>query len=149
MLSARADLSPYLQVDLNQPNLTLPYLPGIGATQVMRAKITYLDGPVIGGIRYLTVYAQDVSPFTADRVLATFQGLSADGQYVIAATFGVRPSVFPEQIDPSADSSNVFDPAVYQTYLSESAAQLHNDTDPSLLREIAQLDAVVASINIQ
>jgi hypothetical protein len=103
---------------------TLPFLPVVPAGQIIRARAEYVETPAVKGIRYITVYSEDVGPFAAGEFLYTFQGLSADGQHYISAIFRLKPGMFPAEMEN-------FDPMTFSmaTYAQESVDKL-NAADP-------------------
>jgi heat shock protein HslJ len=147
LLETRPDLTSYTQVATDGTNsFDLPFLPSVGAAQIMRAKPQYIDTEFLTGVRYLTIYASDVSPFTADRVWYTFQGLSTDGTRYIAATFPVNASALPASIaaDFNYDEFN----ANYVQYLTDTVILLNDAAVESFSPSPLALDALVQSIRL-
>ncbi|MFN8450894.1 MAG: META domain-containing protein [Anaerolineae bacterium] len=143
ILAQRPDLSQYMVADQGTNAMNLPYLPTFPAAQIIRAQATYVDTPYIQGIRYVTAYRQDVSPFVGSEFLYAFQGISADGGHYISATFRVNTTLFPPEIPPDFDM-DTFNQQ-FTEYLTQSIATLNgaapNDFTPSL----TTLDSVVQS----
>jgi hypothetical protein len=113
-------------------NMELPFLPVLPAGQVITARAEYMETPAVKGIRYITVYREDVGPFAAGEFLYTFQGLSTDGEHYISAIFRLKPGMFPAELEG-------FDPMTFNmaTYAKESvdklnAADAEKDFAPSL-----------------
>lgn len=146
LLSTRPDLSAYTQVDMETGSFTLPYLPGIGASQVIRAKPQYIETEFLTGVRYLAIYSQDASPFTADRMWYTFQGVSRDSSRYVAVTFWLNSSVLPADIpaDFNYDDFN----ANYMQYLADTVTLLNNAADETFAPSPLTLDALVQSIRL-
>ncbi|MCB0125919.1 MAG: hypothetical protein KDE58_26870, partial [Caldilineaceae bacterium] len=84
----------------------LPYLPLVNAAQIMHAQAQYIDFDGGAGIRYLTAFHQDAFPISNGDLLYTFQGLTDDGRYVVAASFPVATSALPDEIAPGAVDSD-------------------------------------------
>lgn len=143
LLAARGDLAQYTMVPESGGGLELPYLPVANAGQVIRARAQYLDLPGLQGVRYLTVYRQDVSPFTAGDFVYTFQGLTTDGQYYVSAIFNVDTDLFPVEI-PTDFDYDAFS-ADFITYLTESTAQLDQAGPASFSPSLVDVDAVIQS----
>lgn len=133
----------------------LPYLPLPNAAQVLHAAGTYLTFPGGSGVRYLTVYRQDFSPFLRREVLYTFQGLTDDGRYYVSFTFPVAPPFLPTRLEdvpaserhlgegrlPQAEEGRLI-----QAYIGGVTRQLNALTGSADLR---QLDAVVRSLQLK
>lgn len=80
----------------------LPALPTSDLSQMLRARPIYIDTPSVSGIRYLTAYEQageggpvDRFPLTSDSLVATFQGISTDGQWYLSVTQALETPLFP------------------------------------------------------
>jgi hypothetical protein len=133
----------------------LPYLPLPNAAQVLHAAGTYLSFPGASGIRYLTLYRQDFSPYLRREVLYTFQGLTNDGRYYVSFTFPVSPPFLPARLEdvPEAERSlgegrlpQAEEQRLIQAYISRVTQQLNALTGSADLR---QLDAVVRSMRLR
>ena len=61
-------------------------LPG-NAAQLVHSRTSYLELPGAKGVRFLTAYATDPMPITAEDLFYTFQGVTNDGAYYISAFF--------------------------------------------------------------
>ncbi|HEX2621342.1 MAG TPA: META domain-containing protein [Phototrophicaceae bacterium] len=146
LLANQTDLSTYAQVDLNSNSLNLPYLPGIAAAQVYRINPEYVSTESLTGVRYLTIFSQDVSPFTADRVWYTFQGLSKDASYYVAVNIPVNASVLPADI-PSDFNYDDFN-ASYEQYLQDTLNLLNSAAPDSFSPSPVALDGLVQSIHV-
>jgi hypothetical protein len=71
---------------------TIGVLPPVNAVSTVIGKLGYLSFRNGLGIRSLVQVAQDASPPDRDSTLYTFQGLTADGKYYVAAYFPAFPS---------------------------------------------------------
>jgi hypothetical protein len=126
---------------------TLPYLPMPDSAQMLHADAIYLSFRNGTGIRYITHYAQDVSPYTADCFFYTYQGLTADGKTYVSASFPLYTALFPKQIPDKFDYKNFEkQEASYRTagVRKLNAADINKDFMPS----IALFDRLIASIEI-
>ena len=145
LLSQRPDLSRYMVADTGTNANNLPYLPGVGASQAIRARASYIDTPSISGVSYITVFRQDVSPFTGDQFLYTFQGLSKDGAHYVAAIFTLNTTLFPATI-PSDFDENAFGQKLNE-YMTQSIATLNGGQPTDFTPSLAALDALVQSFS--
>lgn len=146
LLASRPDLSQYTVTSDGTNAANLPFLPVFPASQVLRAQAQYLDTPALQGVRYITVYRQDVSPFVATDFRYTFQGLTNDGSTYVAASFSLNTALFPAEI-PADFDYDAFS-AAYDTYMSESLATLINATSDDFTPALATLDGIVQTITV-
>ncbi|MCC7162243.1 MAG: LysM peptidoglycan-binding domain-containing protein [Anaerolineae bacterium] len=115
----------------------IPLLPILNAAQVFNAQTKYLDFDGGSGVGFVTYYAQDVSPVTRDRIFYTFQGLTTDGKYYVAAYWPVQtdtlPATYQEALGTMTDAQWA---AQYNTYLQDLVKDLNalapGDYTPSL-----------------
>jgi hypothetical protein len=135
---------------LSGPEQALPFLPWINMQQAFCAQPEIVEFSGGKGIRYLSYYAQDPSPVLDYLVFYTFQGLSDDGQFYIAAFFPVQTGIFPA--DPP-DCSKCSDPnynpfSDWQTVLTEQLNQLNKQPADDFVPSLTALDEMIASIQI-
>ena len=143
LLAGRPDLSEYMQTDVEQMTLQLPFLPVFPAAQVLRARAQYVDTDALQGISYITVYRQDVSPFIASEFYYTFQGLTADGAHYVSAVFPVTIEGFLTEYPADFDYDAFV--AELDTYFAESIAQINEALAESFSPRLEQFDAVIES----
>jgi hypothetical protein len=126
----------------------IPFLRVVNAGQVFHSNVQYLDFQNGNGVRFLTLYAQYPAPVNNHDLFYTFQGLTADGNYVISI---ILPANHPSLL-ASADelSSDEFDAIVkdYDNYRAEIAATLSAQPASSFTPDLAKLDALVTSLAI-
>ncbi len=139
---AATDLQKLLQ-DKKQGE-DLPFLPLINAAQVMHTQVEYLDFKNGKGVRYLTFYSQGIMMITNADLFYTFQGLTSDGKYYVAAVLPVSHAELPatEQV------STVTGPE-YRAYISKTTEWLGQQAASSLTPDLAKLDAMVKSIEVK
>ncbi len=127
----------------------IPYLPIVNAAQVVRTQVAYLDFANGSGVRFITYYAQDVSPLTNDAIFYTFQGLTSDGRYYISADFPVNASTLPATYDESAAAAD-YDAFAqnYLAYLDETIAQLDALTPTDFTPNLTLLDSLLQSLTV-
>ncbi|MCC6803607.1 MAG: META domain-containing protein [Anaerolineae bacterium] len=143
LLAQRPDLAQYMVSSTDSNSQNLPFLPVFPAAQVIRASAAYLDTPYVQGVRYVTVYRQDVSPFVGSEFLYTFQGITVDGARYVTATFRLNTSLFPAEI-PSDFDYDTFNQQFTQ-YLSDSIVTLNAAAPGDFSPALATLDALVQS----
>jgi len=125
------------------PGGTLPYLPLVNAAQVLHSQLAYLPFANGAGVRYVTAFTQDVSPTTNQQLIYTFQGLTDDGLYYVAAFFPVKTAVLPDTV--RAEEWEGFH-LNYATYVAETKAALDNLAPLDFTPDLSLLDAVVTSL---
>ena len=130
----------------HQPGDSLPFLPLYNELQALHAQVNYLDFKNGSGVRYLTQFAQGPVSINNLRLVYTFQGLSADGQYYVAAVLPVtHPDLpFTQEIsqEQAAEMSD------YPAYLAANAAWLEAQPAGSFTPSLDALDALVQSIQV-
>ena len=127
----------------------MPYLPLYNAAQVMHAQVQYIDFKNGVGVRYLTQFDQAILPINNHELHYTFQGLTADGKYYVAAVLPVNLPVLPE--DESVDLNNPPQNFVedFPKYLSDTVAMLNGQSPGAFTPDLSQLDAMIESIEIK
>lgn len=143
LLAERTDLSMYMTVQENVTANALPYIPVLPHGQIIRAKAEYVDTGSAQGIRYLTVNKADASPFLSNEFSYTFQGISADGQYYVAATMRLTTSVFPSEMGADFDIE-AFSKGL-QAYLAESVDKLNAAGSDAFQPSLDTLDGLIGS----
>jgi heat shock protein HslJ len=140
VLTNRPDLATAMNTDGS-----LPFMPILPATQAIAGHAGYVETASVQGISYVTVFRQDVSPFTSNEFVYTFQGLSTDGAHYVSAVFHVNASMFPESI-PADFDMDTFN-AGFADYLAQSVDQLNQATPESFTPSLTTIDAVIQSIS--
>ena len=148
LLAERPDLAAYMEVTDDGSGDPLPFMPDIPAAQVIRARAQYVDTPRVAGIAYVTAFRQDVYPFAAGDFWYTFQGLSADGSWYVAADFVVDASMFPEEVT-AKDADRIADPERYPAYLEDSVQALNEAAPDDFAPPLTTIDALVRSVTFE
>lgn len=143
LLAERPDLAEYMTVQENLMSKELPVLPVLPAGQVIRAQAQYVDTGFVQGIRFVTVYRQDASPFTRNEFLYTFQGLTLDGQFYISLIAWVAAEDFPESLPTDYDYNAFYEKML--EYFTESIAQLNAAPASNFTPSLDIFDALVES----
>lgn len=132
------------------PQPPLPVLPSAPAVNDVAVQVAYLDVPGLDatGMRWVGRFSQDLSPVMNYQLRYIFQGLSADGQTLISASFPVTTALLPDSMETmTADEQAAFD-ADPQGFLEATASALSflspSDFSPSL----DALDAMIQSMAI-
>ena len=144
LLAERPDLAGYMVVSDDLSATELPVLPVFPAGQVIRAQAQYVDTPSVTGIRFLTVYRQDVFPFMGNEFLYTFQGLSLDGSRYVSVIVRLTTDLFPMEM-PADFDYNAFIAGMTQ-YFTDSIATLNGAAPDAFAPSLTTLDTLVQSL---
>jgi hypothetical protein len=125
----------------------LPFLPLFNASQVMHAQVRFLDFKGGKGVRFLTQFDQAPMPINDYELFYTFQGLTSDGKYYIAAVLPVMHPDLPasQQVNDQQQAELNDFPA----YLAKTVSMLEGQPGDSFTPDLAKLDALIQSIEIK
>jgi hypothetical protein len=127
----------------------IPFLPIWNASQSFLSNVKYHDFQNGSGVRFLTIYAQYPAPINNHDLFYTYQGLTADGRYVVSIILPVlHPSLAenPQAFDMSQLQAIAEDYRNYRTEQANALSALPNDT---FVPNLDKLDALVASLKIE
>ncbi len=141
------DLTQFLTQKPANPE-RIPFLPLWPAGQMFHSNLAYLSFKNGSGVRFLTMYAQAYYPINNNDLFYTFQGLTNDGEYYIAAVLPISHPSLPanENAIPDIDFGAFADN--FKNYTAEVSANLEAQTPESFTPNIALLDAMFASFAI-
>ncbi len=126
----------------------LPFLPPFNAGQLLRTQLAFVEFQNGRGLRFLTEYAQYYAPINNTDLFYTFQGLTADGRYYVAAIFPVsHPSLPPDASTIPGGNADAF-ANTYETYANDMALQLAGYGAAEFTPSLALLDALIASLQV-
>jgi hypothetical protein len=145
--SVKADNLKTLLLD-HKEGKSLPFLPLFNAAQVMHAQVKFLDFKNGKGVRFLTQFDQAPLPINNHELFYTFQGLTNDGKYYIAAILPVNLASL------SADEKvNEKDMDAYMNNfmanLNATVASLNQQTASAFSPDLVKLDGMIQSIEIK
>ncbi len=123
---------------------SLPFLPAFNAAQVFHVLEQRLDSEHNSGIRYLTLYAQAFVGVDNYDIFYTYQGISADGRYYIAAILPINSSLLSNEELTQAEMETVA--GDYLGYIASMKDLLITDEGASLTPTLAALDAMMMSL---
>jgi putative hemolysin len=129
------------------PTSPIPLLPPISASQVFYAQAQYLDFHNGTGVGFITTYKQDVSLITASQIFYTFQGLTNDGQYYVAAFYPISTTLLPAQDNMTGEEYNQFFQN-YDSYLTTLTAQLNGLLAAGYVPDLRLVEDLMRSIEI-
>ena len=140
-----AELQALLQTQ--QAGEPLPFLPLINAQQVIHPQLQNLDFKNGKGIRFLTMYSQGPVPINNYELIYTFQGLTSDGKYYIAARLPVTYPALPD--DPNVNEQLTGAGNDYQNYISQTESLLNEEPAGSFTPDLSKLDALIRSLEVK
>ena len=140
-----ADLQALLQTQ--QAGDHLPFLPQFNASQVMHAQVQYLDFKSGKGVRFLTQFDQAALPINNYELIYTFQGLTSDGKYYIAAILPVTNPELPTGSEVSEQQAKALND--FPDYLSRMVTLLNQQPADSFTPGLNKLDALIRSIEVK
>ena len=140
------------QVLANRPALpagNLPFLPSFNAAQLFRTQITFVDFQAGSGIRYLTQYGQAAAPINNQDLFYTFQGITADNQYYVAAILPVaHPSLSPDGSQVPGGDWAAFSEG-FMEYAADVQVQLQGQDPSTFIPGLIMLDTMIQTILIE
>lgn len=135
---------------LNQNSLPLindyPVLPTFNSAQDFATQGILVDFQDGRGVRFITHYSQDTNPVINPHVFYSFQGLTSDNKFYVAAFFPLFISILPDQIE--VDDWENFS-LRYQVYLSNIASRIEKLDPIDIEPDLHSLDALIKSISIK
>jgi putative hemolysin len=141
-----ADLRQLLAARPEAPE-QIPFLPLFNAAQLMRIQVSYLDFQNGSGVRFLTQYAQAYLPINNFELFYTFQGLTNDGQYYIAAILPVSHPTLPADYMAYEDGDLSTLAESFDDYIAEIETELGAEPASSFTPDLSLLDQMVASLS--
>jgi hypothetical protein len=128
----------------------IPLLPIFNAAQVFRSQVKYLNFQSGQGVRFVTQYDQAIMPLNNQEIFYTFQGLTSDGRYYIAAILPVATSTLPATGEVSQEQMQTFSTADgFQNYLNQTVQTLNGLPASDFTPNLDLLDAMIKSIQVQ
>jgi hypothetical protein len=126
----------------------MPFLPLYNAAQVMYAQVKFLDTKNGKGVRYLTQFDQAVIPINNYELLYTFQGLTNDGKYYVAAVLPVTMDGLPDDDKVTGKEPTEFEND-FSKYREGVVNAINQAADNSFGPDLSKLDKMVQSIEVK
>jgi hypothetical protein len=139
-----------LQTLLKSPQevTPMPFLPLFNAMQVMHTHIQSLDFQSGQGLRYLTEFDQGMVPINNYELIYTYQGLTSDGKYYVAAVLPVNHPSLPADGEVTGKEPQEFT-SDFPTYLANVVKTLNPQAAKTFTPDLTQLDAMMSSLRIK
>lgn len=129
--------------DIPEDLSDIPFLPNILTAHMFRARIDFVDFQNGRGIRYITQFAQDMSPVHNAGIRYIFLGLTDDDQFFISARLPIAADFLPESFDTV---SFTVEPEAYLDYLDGVVAQLNSAPPTAFTPDLDAVDAMFESL---
>jgi hypothetical protein len=128
----------------------IPLIPIFNAAQVFRSQVKYLNFQSGQGVRFVTQYDQAIIPINNQETFYTFQGLTSDGRYYIAAILPVATGTLPATGELSQDQMQTFSTADgFENYLSQTVQTLNGLSASDFTPNLDLLDALIKSVRVE
>jgi hypothetical protein len=129
------------------PLKRIPFLPTMGAHQLLRAQVAYLDFEGGSGVRFLTQYVQERREINNRELFYTFQGITDDGHAYVSAFLPVSHPSLPVHLGVFRDARDTYSwrYAEYATWIEEQLNEAHAS---SFTPGLDQLDALIRSLEV-
>lgn len=139
-----------LQTLLQSPQeiQSMPFLPLFNAHQVMHVQIQYLDFKSGQGVRYVTEFDQAFVPVNNHELFYTYQGLTGDGKYYVAAVLPLNHPDLPLDGTVTGNEPPEFT-SDFPAYLANVVNMLDSQAANSFTPDLTQLDAIMSSLEIK
>lgn len=124
-------------------------LPPMNAGHMMTPpQVSYLDFQNGTGVRFLTQMGQAYYPINNRDLFYTFQGITHDGKYYVAAILPISHSSLPaDGSEIPSDDFNAFADN-FEAYAAEVAAQLDAEAVDSFTPSVVLLDEMIQSLRV-
>jgi len=145
-----ADQRSFIAEKSFDPQTDIPFLPVWNAAQVVHAYVSYLEFQNGSGVRFLTQFAQDTVVINNEELLYTFQGLTDDGQYYVAATFPISHSSLPPDGSIYPNTWDYWDfTDNYMDYILDVENHLDDEPPYNFYPDILLLDEMIESLIVE
>ncbi len=131
-----------------EPGATVPFLPLVNALGPLQAQVAFLSFEGGHGVRYLTQLDQGPVPVNNQELCYTFQALTDDGRYYVAALLPVSQGSLPADAASLPPAEREAVATNYRQYLDTTARALNAQSDAGFTPALSALDALVESIKV-
>lgn len=126
----------------------LPFLPMFNAGALIRAQFKYLDFQNGSGFRYVTQFGQATNEINNHELFYTFQGLTDDQQYYVAAVLPVNSPILPDESTLNMDNYMQFEEN-FETYIADLKVKMDAEAAEQFNPSLAVLDAMFESMLVE
>jgi hypothetical protein len=126
----------------------LPFLPPFNAGPLIRTQFQYLDFKNGSGFRYVTQFGQAINEINNHELFYTFQGLTTDQQYYVAAVLPLNSPLLPAQATINGDNYMQFEEN-FETYIADLKIKMDAEAPEQFTPSLSILDALFASMQVK
>ena len=127
---------------------TLPFLPLWPAAQLFSAQVSYFDFQNGSGVRFLTMFGQDIFPIDNFNLIYTYQGMTHDGRYYLSVVLPISHPGLPDDGSDLIGEDYVEFYNSWDTYLPDTLRFLGEQMLDSYFPSIVLLDELIKTIEI-
>lgn len=126
----------------------MPLLPLFNAAQVLHTQVQYLDFQNGRGVRYLAFLSQGIVPVNNHELFYTYQGITNDGKYYVAAILPVNHPLLPADGTVTGNEPAEFS-SDFRAYIANTARSLNVQAADTFSPDLTLLDAMMASLEVK
>jgi hypothetical protein len=142
------DLMKTTLADRSEDPEQLPFLPLFNAGALIRAQFKYFDFQNGSGFRYVTQFGQATNEINNHELFYTFQGLTADQQYYVAAVLPLNSPLLPDQSTLDMDNYMQFEEN-FQTYIADLKVKMNAEEPEQFNPSLVKIDALFESMLVE
>lgn len=126
----------------------LPLIPGYDGEQLFFSNVKFINFKNGRGVRYITMYGDEVSPVNNETLMYIYQGITNDGAYLVSVILPVNNPVLPDSYEIPDGDYDAFEEN-YDTYISDITRKLNAEADARFLPGLQWLDGMVQSLSVK
>jgi hypothetical protein len=126
----------------------LPFLPLFNAGALIRAQFKYLDFQNGSGFRYVTQFGQATNEINNHELFYTFQGLTDDQKYYVAAVLPLNSPLLPDKSTLNMDNYMQFEEN-FETYIADLKVKMDAESAEQYNPSLTKLDALFESMLVE
>ncbi len=126
----------------------LPFLPLFNAGALIRAQFKYLDFQNGSGFRYVTQFGQATNEINNNELFYTFQGITEDQQYYVAAVLPLNSHLLPDKSTLNMDNYMQFEEN-FQTYIADLKVKMDAEAAEQFNPGLTKLDDLFESMLVE
>lgn len=134
-----------------KPELLITYLdvlPSVNTSNMMFAQVQAVEFQNGKGVRLLSQYSSGKEPINNAQLFYTYQGITNDGKYYVAAILPVSHPDLPDTAEDMTSQELAAMQEDYATYLEDINNVLDNASMDSFTPDLTILDEMIASLQI-
>jgi hypothetical protein len=120
----------------------LPFLPLFNARQMIQSQFEYRAFESGAGVRFVTQYSQAALPINNHELFYTFQGLTGDGSFYVAALLPVSHPDLPADASQRPEGD-------WESYIQGVEEQLNAADPSSFTPDLGSLDQMIKTLTVE